>query len=301
MGNILKSKPLGQLLSNVSLKDYNSWQVGGAAEFLYLPSGIDDLEDFLKNHPRNGKITWLGLGSNVLVREGGILGLVVVTHPGLAGLCWVGEGLLRVEAGVPCPKVARFCSKEGWTGAEFLAGIPGTFGGALAMNAGALGGETWSFVYKVETISADGIRRERYAKEFSVGYRTVEGPAGEWFVAGILALQKGNSAESGARIKEMLAHRAKTQPIDLPNCGSVFRNPPGDFAARLIETAGLKGVREGQAAVSEKHANFIVNRGGASAADIETLIEKVKKVVKEKHGVLLVTEVKIVGVRKTYE
>lgn len=269
--------------------------MGGAAEFLYLPDGIDTLATFLATRSLNEKITWLGLGSNVLIREAGISGLLIVTHPGLGSMDWVGGGLLRVEAGVPCPKIARFCTKQGWVGAEFLAGIPGTFGGALAMNAGAFGGETWDLVHQVETVSREGIMRKCDKKAFSVGYRSVKGPEAEWFIAGTIALQKGDAAASFARIKKMLDRRVQTQPIELPNCGSVFRNPPGDFAARLIETAGLKGLREGNAVVSEKHANFIVNMGGATASDIEVLIHKVMEVVKEKHGVKLVREVRILG------
>lgn len=292
-----KNKPLGQLLSNVSLEDFNSWRVRGIAEFLYLPDEIDTLATFLKSRPLDEKITWLGLGSNVLIREGGVSGLLVVTHPGLGCMDWLEEGLLRVEAGVPCPKIARFCAKQGWIRAEFLAGIPGTFGGALAMNAGAFGCETWNLVCQVETVSREGVRRKHGTTAFSVGYRSVIGPPGEWFVAGTLALHKGDATASSARIKEMLDHRTRTQPLSLPNCGSVFRNPPGDFAARLIETAGLKGLREGNAVVSEKHANFIVNEGGARPKDIEALIQKVMRIVKEKHGIELVMEVRIVGDR----
>lgn len=291
----LKDKLLDQLLSQVSLADYTSWQVGGYAEYLYLPSSIENLAELLKSRPPTEPFTWLGLGSNVLIRAGGILGLVIVTHPGLTHLGWEKDGVLRVEAGVPCPKVARVCIKQGWIGAEFLAGIPGTFGGALAMNAGAFGGETWNLVHTVETVSRLGINRTREAKDFSIGYRSVAGPPDEWFVAGTLFLKKGDTVTGALRIKEMLTHRAKTQPIHLPNCGSVFRNPPGDFAARLIETAGLKGLREGNAMVSEKHANFIVNLGNASAHDIENLIQKVKERVQKFHGIDLMMEVKILG------
>lgn len=296
MGDLcLKNRPLNKLLSHISLADYTSWQVGGHAEYVYLPSSIERLTELLKNRPQTEPHTWLGLGSNVLIRAGGIIGLVIVTHPGLTHLDWEKEGMLRIEAGVPCPKVARFCMKQGWTGAEFLAGIPGTFGGALAMNAGAFGGETWNLVHTVETISRLGVKRTRSTKDFSIGYRTVLGLQDEWFVAGTLLLKKGDATAAELRIKEMLAHRAKTQPIHLPNCGSVFRNPPGDFAARLIETAGLKGLRTGNAIISEKHANFIVNLGNATPQDIESLIQTVKERVEKVHGIPLTMEVKILG------
>jgi UDP-N-acetylmuramate dehydrogenase len=182
-------------------------------------------------------------------------------------------------------------------GGEFLAGIPGTLGGALAMNAGAFGGETWSLVRRVETIDRRGVRRWRAPADFQVGYRQVRGPAGEWFVTAELQLQAGDGEAGLQRVKELLERRNATQPIGLPSCGSVFRNPPGDHAARLIEACGLKGTRRGGACVSAKHANFIINEGTASAADIEDLIRYVAETVERMQGVCLVPEVHVVGVR----
>ncbi|HFE32402.1 MAG TPA: UDP-N-acetylmuramate dehydrogenase, partial [Gammaproteobacteria bacterium] len=201
----------------------------------------------------------------------------------------------RAEAGVSCAKVARFAARHGLTGAEFLAGIPGTLGGALAMNAGAFGGETWSIVRAVETLDRHGQRHRRTPDEYEIGYRHVRGPVGEWFVAAELQLCPGDTEAGQARIKELLARRGATQPTKQANAGSVFRNPEGDYAARLIEACGLKGVCEGAACVSEKHANFIVNTGGATAAQMEALIQRVADTVERQQGVRLVREVHIVG------
>jgi UDP-N-acetylmuramate dehydrogenase len=206
------------------------------------------------------------------------------------------ERTLYAEAGCTCAGIARFAARRGLVGAEFLAGIPGTLGGALAMNAGAFGGETWPLVREVETLDRFGEVRRRNSGDFEIGYRQVRSPEGEWFLAARLGLESGDTGAGQARIKALLARRNATQPTGLPSCGSVFRNPPGDHAARLIEAAGLKGEMLGGAQVSEKHANFIINRGGARAADIEALIERVQAEVEQRFGVRLQTEVHRVGV-----
>jgi UDP-N-acetylmuramate dehydrogenase len=203
--------------------------------------------------------------------------------------------MVRAEAGVASAKVARFSTDHGLAGAEFLAGIPGTVGGALAMNAGAFGGETWNIVHAVETLDRRGELRVRLAADYDVGYRRVAGPAGEWFVAAHLRLLLDVRKQGKGLIKSLLAKRGATQPTQLPNAGSVFKNPPNDHAARLIEAAGLKGAREGGACVSTLHANFIVNEGAATAADIERLIARVQAAVETKFGVRLETEVRILG------
>jgi UDP-N-acetylmuramate dehydrogenase len=218
-----------------------------------------------------------------------------MTRGALNRLGLVGEGRVRAEAGVASAKVARFCVDNGLTGAEFLAGIPGTVGGALAMNAGAFGGETWNIVAAVETVDRHGTLRTRLPSDYEIGYRHLRGPAGEWFVAAVLRLAPTADGNGKALIKSLLAKRGATQPTQLPNAGSVFINPPGDHAARLIESCGLKGACEGNACVSDLHANFIVNRGGARAADIERLIERVRAEVERQHGIRLVSEVRIVG------
>lgn len=285
----------GEWFLNEPLCEYTSWRVGGPADRLYLPADRDDLLNFLRSLPADEPLSWLGLGSNLLVRDGGIRGTVICTKNRLKGMRLVDAERVYVEAGVPCALVARFCAEQSLNGAEFLAGIPGTFGGALAMNAGAFGGETWPLVDRLWATDRFGTVRERTASEYQIGYRSVKGPENEWFLAAELKLVQGDTAQSRERIKALLAQRAATQPISQPSCGSVFRNPQGDHAARLIESCGLKGYRLGGACVSEKHANFIVNLGGATAQEIESLIDKVRDMVSKQRGVSLEPEVRVVG------
>jgi UDP-N-acetylmuramate dehydrogenase len=274
---------------------HTTWRVGGPARRFYRPVDSEDLILFLRTLPEDEPLLWLGLGSNLLVRDGGFNGTVIATQGVLDGLEMKTPTLLRVEAGVSCAKVARYAVRNGLCGVEFLAGIPGTMGGALAMNAGAFGGETWEHVRLVETLDRRGVLRERTVDDFEVGYRSVKGPEGEWFLAVHLELQPGDADAGLGEIQQLLDKRATSQPIGLPSCGSVFRNPEGDHAARLIEAAGLKGYCIGGACVSEKHANFIINSGDATAADIERLIEKVRHQVEVESGIRLQTEVRILG------
>jgi len=285
----------GELCRDEPMSRHTSWRVGGPARTYYRPADLEDLAVFLSGLPADEDVVWLGLGSNLLVRDGGIPGTVIATFGVLGELSLLDEMVLRAEAGVACAKVARFSANHGLVGGEFLAGIPGSVGGALAMNAGAFGGETWDYIRAVETIDRAGIRRVRDPDEFEVGYRQVKGPAGEWFIAARFEFQRGNTAAALERIRALLAQRGATQPTRQPSCGSVFRNPPGDHAARLIEACGLKGSCIGAACVSDKHANFIVNTGGARAADMEALITHVRDEVERVHGVSLQTEVRIVG------
>jgi UDP-N-acetylmuramate dehydrogenase len=290
-----RNRPRGELRLQEPLSDHTSWRVGGLAERFYLPADLDDLVSFLQVLPPGEPLFWLGLGSNLLVRDGGIAGTVICTRSRLKALRRSNEGRIYAEAGVPCAHVAKFCAEQGLTGAEFLAGIPGTLGGALAMNAGAFGGETWNLVERVVTVDRYGILRERAPADFTVGYRSVRGPEGEWFLAAELGLAPGDGSASRDKIKTLLARRNETQPTHLPSCGSVFRNPEGDYAARLIESSGLKGFSIGGACVSKKHANFIINTGSATAADIEALILYVQAEVRRVQGRELVPEVRIVG------
>lgn len=285
----------GNLLYDESLARYTSWRAGGAAERLYIPAGLDDLQQFLAGLPADEPLHFIGLGSNLLVRDGGVKGTVVLMHGALTTL-QLDTGFVYAEAGVTCAKLAKFAARQHKHGAEFMAGIPGTVGGALAMNAGCHGGETWEIVDRVLTIDREGKLHERNHQAFATAYRHVEMPvADEWFVAAWFKLADGDAVEAEARIKQLLARRLATQPLNLPNAGSVFRNPPGDHAARLIETSGLKGYSIGGAQVSEKHANFIVNQGAATARDIEELILHVREVVKQKQGVDLQAEVRVIG------
>ena len=274
-----------------------TWRAGGPADRFFVARELDDLAAFLKALPTQEQILFVGLGSNLLVRDGGFRGTVVLMHAAKKSPR-LQSGLVYAEAGVASPKVARFAALQHLAGAEFLAGIPGTVGGALAMNAGCYGGETWDIVERAVTIDRNGALRERTRSEYEIGYRHCRFPEEEWFVGAYFKLLGGDGEASRARIKEFLAKRIATQPLQLPNAGSVFRNPPGDHAARLIESCGLKGLARGGAHVSEKHANFIVNPDGAArAADIEGLILEVKRTVLEKTGVDLVPEVRIVGER----
>lgn len=286
----------GNLLLDEPMSKHTSWRIGGPADRYYKPADLGDLALFLSQQEENEPVYWLGLGSNLLVRDAGVRGTVIATSGMLNEIEQIDETTVRAEVGVACAKVARFCAKAGLSGAEFLAGIPGAMGGALAMNAGAFGGETWHVVKAVETISKSGQRQLRKPEEFEITYRHVSGPEGEWFVAAHLQLSLGSDPGAlQSRIKSLLARRSASQPTSLPNAGSVFKNPEGDYAARLIEDCGLKGECEGAACVSEKHANFIINTGGATAKNVETLIARIARVVKEKHGVELQTEVHIMG------
>jgi len=285
----------GELRLDEPLSRHTTWRVGGPARRLYRPADAADLAEFLRRLDPQEPLLWLGLGSNLLVTDQGFPGTVVETQGCLTALGAVGDRGVRAEAGVACAKVARFAARRGLIGAEFLAGIPGTMGGALAMNAGAWGDETWAHVARVRTIDRHGEVRMRRPQDFQVGYRQVQGPPGEWFLEAELSLAPGDAEAATARIRELLERRAETQPTGVPSCGSVFRNPPGGFAARLIEAAGLKGCTVGGAQVSLKHANFIINTGSASAADIARLIDLVRERVEAVSGVRLETEVKQVG------
>jgi UDP-N-acetylmuramate dehydrogenase len=287
----------GELRSNEPMSRHTSWRVGGPADSFFVPASIDDLSLFLSELDSSVPVFWLGVGSNLLVRDGGIRGVVVCAARILRDLEKTDQFSVRVGSGVPCTTLARQCVRWGLGPCEFFAGIPGTVGGALAMNAGAHGGETWERVALVRTIDRGGAIHERGPDEYSVGYRSVTGPSDEWFVEAMLRFEP-DVTPSMQSMKSMLQRRKDTQPLGLPSCGSVFRNPPGDHAARLIEAAGLKGLSIGGAQVSEKHANFIINRDNASATDVEALIEHVRQAVIDAHGVELVHEVRIVGEEK---
>ena len=284
----------GELRSNEPMSRHTSWRVGGPAELFFVPANIDDLQFFLRELDDETPVFWFGIGSNLLVREGGLPGVVISATKILRDLDQVDHYVVRAGAGVPCTQLARQCIRWGLGPSEFFAGIPGTVGGALAMNAGAHGGETWERVESVRTIDRAGEIHERAPGEYTVGYRSVAGPPNEWFLEAMLRFDPHATA-SMETMNSLLERRKKTQPLGLPSCGSVFRNPPDDHAARLIETADLKGFSIGGAEVSDKHANFIINRGDATATDIEELIEHVRHSVTEKHGVELVHEVRIVG------
>lgn len=299
----------GKLLRDVPMRKYTSWRTGGTAERMYQPADLEDLLVFLRGLPAEEPLYAVGLGSNLLVRDGGLRGTVLLLHGTLSGLHLELDGSVYAEAGVPGAKLARFAAQHNLQGAEFFAGIPGTLGGMLAMNAGCYGSETWEKVLRVQTVDRHGMVHVRTAADYEIGYRHVllnkaqqtigrmrdTAPAPEFFVAAWLQFPKGNGDATRQGIKDLLSKRIATQPLNLPNAGSVFRNPPGDHAARLIEQCGLKGKRIGGAQVSEKHANFIVNTGAATAEDIERLILEVQAAVEKQTGISLHPEVRMVG------
>ena len=309
----------GELRAREPLARHTTWRTGGPADRAYFPVDLADLAAFLRSVPASEPLYFMGLGSNLLVRDRGVRGTVVLTHWALKAIRLEradhGHGEIHAEAGIASPKVARFAAMHGYRGAEFLAGIPGTVGGALAMNAGCFGGETWKIVERVATIDRQGSLRERMPADYEIDYRhvrlkaeggrrKVEGsqtaapgldPSEEWFVAATFRLPCGDTQSSRRIIRGLLQKRLATQPLERPNAGSVFRNPPHDYAARLVEACGLKGRAIGGAQISTKHANFIINTGGARAADIEQLIELVERSVSEKFSIALEREVRIVG------
>ncbi len=309
----------GELRQREPMARHTSWRTGGPADRAYFPADLPDLAAFLRSVPANEPVCMIGLGSNLLVRDHGVRGTVILTHWALRAIRLErvdqGHADIHAEAGIASPKVARYAALHGYRGAEFLAGIPGTVGGALAMNAGCFGGETWKIVERVVTIDRKGNLRERMPADYEIDYRHVRlkgqaantqaavpqpsslspHPSEEWFVAATFRLPRGDTQSSRRIIRGLLQKRLATQPLERPNAGSVFRNPPNEYAARLVEACGLKGRAIGGAQISTKHANFIINTGSARAADIEQLIELVERSVRERFGITLEREVRIVG------
>ncbi|MBE9567266.1 MAG: UDP-N-acetylmuramate dehydrogenase [Proteobacteria bacterium] len=293
------------VLENEAMAKHTSWRAGGVARRFVKAASLDALATYIADLPEDEALLWMGLGSNTLIRDGGFNGTVIATQGVMTQIKLLDkapyEDCVYAGAGVSSAKLARFCTKHELAGAEFFAGIPGLVGGALAMNAGAFGGETWPLVVEVETLNRKGEIKTRKAETFKYSYRHVEGLQGEWFVSATFKLKKVNAGQERTSntidIKKLLAKRAAAQPTGVASCGSVFRNPPGDYAARLIEACQLKGKTIGGARVSEKHANFIINEDNASAQDIESLILLIRKTVEDEHGILLQPEVKIVGDR----
>ena len=273
------AKIRGELRQNEPMARHVSWRAGGSAKQFFKPADLADLQGFLPTLPNDEPVMFVGLGSNLLVRDGGFKGTVVLTTPMLHGLHLdaADASVVRAGAGVASPHLAKFAAKHSLAAAEWLAGVPGTVGGALAMNAGCYGTEAWDQVVDCTTIDRHGALHTRTSADYEIGYRHVQtkvppspafinGEETEWFVAARFRFQPGDATTAQARIKELLAKRMASQPLDKPNAGSTFRNPPGDFAARLVEMCGLKGHTIGGAQVSMKHANFIINTGGATAA-----------------------------------
>ena len=288
------NRSTSRLRHDEPMSRHTSWRIGGTADVFFRPASVAELTAFIGGLDEDRDILWIGLGSNLLVRDGGVRGVVICTLDLASRIKRLDDGRVYVGSGVPCTALARQCTRWQLGPAAFFAGIPGTIGGALAMNAGAFGGETWDSVESVETLDRSGQLRTRNRADYRVGYRSVAGVSGEWFLGATLALSNVPDADMG-QLAEMRRRRDRTQPMGVRSCGSVFRNPPGDFAARLIEASGLKGRCIGDAMVSEKHANFIINRGRATARDVERLIGEVRDRVEADSGISLELEVRVVG------
>ncbi len=284
----------GKLMFDEPMWKHTSWRLGGPADRYYVPTDLQDLQDFLSELDPDIAVFWVGLGSNLLVRDGGIRGQVIAPLGALKKVRIEVDGGLYCECGVSCARLAKECRKLGLSGGDFFAGIPGTVGGALAMNAGAFGGETWNLVERLVMIDRYGDLHQYPADDFEVGYRSVSIPPGQWFAAAVFRFGPLKPGEE-SNIRELLQQRNETQPIGQPSCGSVFKNPPGKHAAQLIEAAGLKGFCLGSACVSDKHANFIISNDDTSAGEVEVLIEHIREVVSRRFDVSLETEVHIVG------
>ncbi len=284
-----------QLQQVVSLKGLNTWHIGGTAEYFFRPNGVADLSHFLacwQEQTQEKPVHFLGLGSNLLIPDAGVPGVVVSTLKGLTELKQLDDGLIYAGAGVPCAKLAKFCVKLGLNGG-FFAGIPGTVGGALVMNAGAFGGETWQHVVRVEQISASGQLTDRKREDCQPAYRKVGGLLPGWVTGGYFRFEAMDSQDAQQTIKKLLAQRQQTQPIGTFNCGSVFTNPPNQHAGKLIESVGLKGKQIGGAMISPKHANFIINADNASAEQVLTLVDLIQTQVLAQTGIVLQPEFKI--------
>lgn len=282
------------VLNREPMSRHTTWRVGGPADIYFRPESVDELQAFLADLDRDTPIHWTGLGSNLLVRDGGIRGVMIAPGRALGDMVRRSDHEVEAGAGVPCTSFARRCARWRLGPAAFFGGIPGTIGGALAMNAGAFGGETWDSVVAVDTLDRAGRVRTRPRSDFTVGYRQVTGADDEWFLAARFEFVEQTERDVEA-VRDLMRERRQKQPLGLPSCGSVFKNPPGGHAAQLIESAGLKGERIGGAQVSTKHANFIINTGDATAADVEALIDRVRDTVEARHGVRLELEVHIIG------
>jgi UDP-N-acetylmuramate dehydrogenase len=284
----------GKLMLDEPMARHTSWRLGGPADSYYVPADLADLQQFLAQLDPDTELLWVGLGSNLLVRDGGFRGQVIAPLNALKQIDLQLDGELYAECGSSCARLAKYCQKKGLAGADFFAGIPGTVGGALAMNAGAFGGETWTAVQQLIMIDRQGRLHQREVDEFEVGYRHVRLPQAEWFAAALFRFE-ARAGDEESNIRQLLRQRNATQPIGEPSCGSVFKNPPGQHAAQLIEAAGLKGHRLGSARVSDKHANFIISDAATRAADVEALIDHVRERVAVQFDVRLESEVRIVG------
>lgn len=284
------------IYSDVSMKKYNSWRVGGLAEYYVEISSEAALQKIFSINKLQKPITVIGVGSNLLIRDGGIRGTVINLSRGLKNI-FLDHHLIFAECGISCSSLARFSAKNNKKNCAFLAGIPGSVGGALAMNAGCYGGEIWQFVSKVKIMNHEGDVRIKDKQSFEIGYRSVKKKEDEIFIGAWFDFpsKENNDENEEKKIDDLLKLRRSNQPLNWPTAGSTFRNPEQNFAAKLIEEVGLKGFQIGDARISNKHANFIENVGDATAKDIEQLIYHAQDKVEELKKIRLQLEVKIIG------
>lgn len=295
----LKRIPAVIVKTSEPLARYTSMKVGGPADYFCEVENVSALASLLQLLRRaDVPVCLLGNGSNVLISDAGVRGAVVHLAGSFKRVEWREQGeaaWVDVGAAYPVARLAREAARKGYAGLEFAEGIPGTMGGALVMNAGAYGSEFERIVDRVDTVTAEGRRVGLARADMSFGYRRSDLPPGTVVTAIRLRLQRADAHEVSRRLEELVAKRKQAQPSGFPNSGSMFRNPPGDFAGRLIEAAGLKGRRVGQAQISERHANFIVNHGGARAEEVRQLMELARAEVDKRFGVRLEPEVRLLG------
>jgi UDP-N-acetylmuramate dehydrogenase len=284
----------GRVTADAPLAPVTWFRVGGAAEILFRPADEEDLAEFLAHRPPEVPVTVLGVASNLLVRDGGIPGIVIRLGRGFVAVTCTGTSV-RAGAGALDVNIALACREAGIGGLEFLSGIPGTLGGALRMNAGAYGREIKDVLRGAIALDGTGSRHAVTAAALGLAYRHCAAPADWIFIAAEMAGSADDPAEIGRRMDEIRAAREASQPIRARTGGSTFANPPGHKAWELIDRAGCRGLTRGGAQVSEKHANFLINTGSATAADLEGLGEEVRRRVYETTGITLEWEIKRVG------
>ncbi len=285
----------GRVLYEEPMSRHTTFRIGGPADLMVFPQDLDDLKALLRVARAEGIPSLvLGGGSNMLVREGGIRGLVICLHAILQHLSAEGE---KVTAGasVRVSRLLAFCSRRGLTGLETLTGIPGTVGAAVWGNSGAYGGATADRLEAVRILTREGREEVRERRQMAFAYRRSAFPEGSVILEATFALERGDPAEIRRTISKFLVQRNATQPVEYKSAGSIFKNPPGEFAGRLVESVGLKGLQIGGAMISPKHGNFIVNTGGASARDVLALIARARERVRAETGITLELEVRVVG------
>ena len=277
------------------LRDHTSFRIGGRAALMLLPRTCGELERAALECRRVGvEPLILGRGTNLLVEEGDLDLVVLKTNGGPEGIRLAGENEIEAESGALLSRVANFALEQGLTGFEFAHGIPGSIGGAAVMNAGAYGGEMKDVIVRTEALAPDGRRFTLEGAAHGFGYRRSAFREGDLILRSVIRLQPGDPAAIRGRMEELMAKRRASQPLNMPSAGSTFKRPVGGYAAALIDEAGLKGYRVGGAMVSEKHAGFVVNAGGASFDDVIALMDHVRETVYRRSGITLEPEVRII-------